>query len=79
MLFRIGIHVGEVLVESARIYGGGVNTAARLEGLANPGGICISGIVYEQVSGKVELEFVDAGDHTVRNIPTPVRVYRISM
>ncbi len=69
MLFRIGVNLGDVVVEGERIYGDGVNIAARLEGLAEPGGICISGTAFDQVVGKLALEFEDAGEQTVKNIP----------
>jgi adenylate cyclase len=77
MEFRIGIHLGEVRVEAERIYGDGVNIAARLEGLAEAGGVCISATVHEQVRNKLDLGYVDLGDQTVKNIPDQVRVYRI--
>jgi adenylate cyclase len=77
MEFRIGIHLGEVRVEGDRIYGDGVNVAARLEGLAECGGISISGIVYTQIRNKLELAYEDLGDQSVKNIPDPIRVYRI--
>ncbi len=74
MEFRIGVHMGDVAVEGGRIYGDGVNIAARLEGLAEAGGICISATVHEQVRNKLEVGFTDLGDQTVKNIPDPVRV-----
>ncbi|MCH8890622.1 MAG: tetratricopeptide repeat protein [Myxococcales bacterium] len=77
MEFRMGIHLGEVRVEGERLFGTGVNIAARLEGLAEPGGLCISGTVHEQVRGKLDVDFTDLGDQTVKNIPDPVRVYRV--
>ena len=77
MEFRIGVHLGDVAVEGDRIYGDGVNIAARLEGLAEPGGICISGTVHDQVEKKLSLGFEDLGEQAVKNIPTPVRVYRV--
>jgi adenylate cyclase len=77
MEFRIGIHLGEVRVEGQRIYGDGVNIAARLEGLAEPGGICISGTVHEQVESKLDLGCEDLGEQSVKNIPKPVRAYRV--
>jgi adenylate cyclase len=77
MDFRLGIHLGDVMVEEARIYGDGVNIAARLEGLAVPGGICISDVVYKQVHNKLDLGYVDLGERTVKNIPEPIRAYRI--
>jgi adenylate cyclase len=76
--FRIGVNVGDVLVdESGAIYGDGVNIAARLEGLASPGGICVSKPVYDQVKGRVRAGFDDLGEKTVKNIEEPLRVYRI--
>jgi adenylate cyclase len=77
MEFRIGLHLGEVRVEGDRLYGDGVNIAARLEGLAEPGGICISGTVHEQVESKLDLGCEDLGEQSVRNIPKPVRAYRV--
>jgi class 3 adenylate cyclase/protein-S-isoprenylcysteine O-methyltransferase Ste14 len=75
--FRIGIHMGEVMVEAERIYGDGVNIAARLERLAEPGGICVSGTVHEQVHAKLSPRFEDLGSQSIKNIPHPVRVYRL--
>ncbi len=75
--FRIGVNVGDVISDGDDIYGDGVNIAARLEALAEPGGVCISGRVYEDVSGKVETSFEDAGDRMLKNIQRPVRVYRM--
>jgi adenylate cyclase len=77
MEFRIGVNLGDVIVEGERIYGDGVNIAARLESLADGGGICISGVVYEQVETKLSLEYVDLGEQSVKNITRPVRVFRI--
>jgi len=77
MEFRIGTHLGDVMVDGDRIYGNGVNIAARLEGLADPGGICISATVHEQVRGKLDIEFNDIGLQAVKNIPEPVRIYKI--
>jgi TolB-like protein len=79
MEFRIGVHVGEVRIEGKRLYGDGVNIAARLEGLANPGGICISDMVHMQVRNKLELVYDDLGQQEVKNIPEPVHVYRIRL
>lgn len=77
MEFRIGIHVGEVLVQGSRIYGDGVNIAARLEAIAPTGGICVSKSVRDQVTTKVEASFSDMGDQKFKNISEPVRVYRV--
>jgi TolB-like protein/class 3 adenylate cyclase len=77
MELRIGIHLGDVIVEGERIYGDGVNIAARLERLAAPGGICISRTVHEQVSKKLDVGYEDLGDQQVKNIPAPVRVLRV--
>jgi adenylate cyclase len=74
--WRIGIHLGDVLVESGDILGDGVNIAARLEGIAEPGGICISEDAFRQVRGKVETEFADIGEQSLKNIARPLRVYR---
>jgi TolB-like protein len=73
---RIGVNLGDIIVEGSDIYGDGVNVAARLEGLAEPGGICISGKVYEEVRNKLPTAFEDLGDQQVKNIAEPVRVYR---
>src|SRR5215472_643333 len=77
MRFRIGINLGDVIVEGDRLYGDGVNIAARLEGLADGGGICVSGTAYDQVEGKLPLGYEFLGEHTVKNIVRPVRVYRL--
>jgi adenylate cyclase len=74
--FRIGINLGDVISDDDDIYGDGVNIAARLEALAEPGGVCVSGTVYEHVTGKVDVAFIDDGEHTVKNITRPVRVWR---
>ena len=79
MVFRIGINLGDVVVDGRRIYGEGVNLAARLENLADGGGICISGAVYDQIATKLALPYVNLGERTVKNIVKPVRVYRIKM
>lgn len=78
MRLRIGIELGEILIDHDLIYGDGINIAARLEGLAEPGGICISEVVFNQVHNKVEVGFVDIGEKALKNIPTPVRVYKIA-
>src|SRR5262245_41201402 len=79
MHYRIGLNVGDVVVEGERLYGDGVNIAARLESLALPGGICISGTVYDQVKSKLALRYEDLGPQTVKNIAEPVRVYRVGL
>jgi adenylate cyclase len=76
MEFRIGINLGDVIEEGDSIYGDGVNIAARLEGLAEVGGICISGSAYEQIENKLPLRYDYLGEHEVKNIAKPVRVYR---
>ncbi|CAN7356923.1 LysR substrate-binding domain-containing protein [Rhizobium sp. LjRoot258] len=77
MKFRIGINVGDVLAEDGNLYGDGVNIAARLEALAEPGGICLSGSVHEHVERKLLLQYVDVGLQTLKNIGRPIRAYRI--
>jgi len=79
MVFRIGINLGDVIEEGERIYGDGVNITARLEGLAQGGGICISGTAFDQVEGKLGLEFEYLGEQVVKNIRKPVRAYRVRM
>jgi TolB-like protein len=74
---RIGIHVGDVIVEEGDIFGDGVNIAARLENMAQAGGICISDDAYRQVLGKLDADFQDAGEHELKNIARPVRVYQL--
>jgi TolB-like protein/class 3 adenylate cyclase len=77
MLFRIGINLGDILIEGDDILGDGVNVAARLEGIAEPGGICISSSAYDQVSGKVAVEFADLGEQNLKNIARPVPAYAV--
>jgi adenylate cyclase len=79
MEFRIGINLGDVIAEGERLYGDGVNIAARLEGLAEAGGLCISGTVYDQVKTKLTLDYEDLGSQAVKNIAEPVRVYRVHL
>jgi adenylate cyclase len=79
MLFRIGVNLGDIIEEEDRIYGDGVNIAARLEGLAEAGGICISRTAYDQVKNKLELGYEYLGEHSVKNISEPVHVYRVLM
>ena len=75
--FRIGVNLGDVIVEGDDIHGDGVNVAARLEGIAEPGGICVSRTVLDHVKGKVDLVFEDLGDHEVKNIAEPIRIYGV--
>jgi adenylate cyclase len=75
--FRMGINVGDIVVEDGDIFGDGVNVAARLEGLAEPGGICVSARVQEDAAGKLDLTFEDLGEQNLKNITRPVRVYRV--
>jgi TolB-like protein len=77
MEWRIGIHIGDVLIEGEDILGDGVNIAARLEGIAEPGGICISDDAFRQVRGKIEAEFADMGEQSLKNIARPLRVYSV--
>ena len=77
--FRMGINVGDIVVEDGDIFGDGVNVAARLEGLANPGGICVSGRVQEDSTGKLDLSFEDMGEQSLKNIARPVQVYRVRL
>ena len=77
--FRIGINVGDIIIEGEDILGDGVNIAARIEGVAEPGGISISEDVWRQVQGKVAANFVDAGEQSLKNIARPVRIYRVEL
>jgi TolB-like protein/class 3 adenylate cyclase/Flp pilus assembly protein TadD len=77
LAFRVGINIGDIIVEAHDIFGDGVNIAARLEGIAGPGGICISSSAYDQVLGKVEVEFADLGEQNLKNIARPVRAYAV--
>jgi len=79
MAFRIGINLGDVIQEGERIYGDGVNIAARVEGLAQGGGVCISGTVYDHIENKLALGYEYLGEHAVKNIVKPIRVYRVLM
>src|SRR5690349_15736307 len=76
---RIGIHVGDVIIEDGDIFGDGVNIAARLEGVAQPSGICISEDVYRQVRGKLDANFQDFGEQELKNIAQPVRLYSLQL
>ena len=74
---RIGINVGDIVSEDGDIFGDGVNVAARLESLAERGGVTLSGSAWDQVHNKLDLAFEDLGDHAVKNIARPIRVYRM--
>ena len=73
---RIGLNLGEVMQDRGEIFGDGVNLAARLEAIASPGGVCISSVVQEQIDGKLDVNFEDGGEETLKNIESPVQVYR---
>ena len=77
MEFRIGINLGDVVLEGGRIYGDGVNIAARIEKLAEAGGINVSGTVYDQIENRLTLGYEYLGEQSVKNITKPVRVYRV--
>jgi len=79
IVYRIGVNLGDVLIEGDDILGDGVNIAARLEGIAEPGGICVSGSAYEHVRGKIDAEFTDLGERQLKNIARPVRIYAIDV
>lgn len=76
IIFRVGINLGDIVVDEDDIYGDGVNIAARLEALAEPGGICINDTVQRQLAGKTDFHFEDAGEHSLKNIERPVRIWR---
>src|SRR3981189_3384519 len=75
--FRVGIHVGDIIIDDSDIFGDGVNIAARLEGMAQPGGICISDDAYRQIRGKVDIDFGDLGSQSLKNIAEPMRVWQV--
>jgi TolB-like protein/class 3 adenylate cyclase/Tfp pilus assembly protein PilF len=75
--FRIGINVGDIIIDGGDIFGDGVNVAARLESIAEPGGICISSSAYDQVRDKLDLRFIDLGEQTLKNITRPIRAYAV--
>ena len=77
MRFRIGVHVGDIMVQGDNLFGDAVNIAARLEALAEPGGICVSGVVRDHIGTKLPLSFADLGDQKVKNIAQPIKAYRI--
>src|SRR5919206_3859624 len=75
--FRIGINIGDIIIDDKDIYGDGVNIAARLEGLAAPGGTCVSRVVRDQVRDKLDFSFEDMGEQQVKNIARPIRTHRV--
>src|SRR5207245_6219900 len=77
--FRIGINLGDIIVEDNDIFGDGVNVAARIESITQPGGVCVSGSVRENVGNRLELAFEDMGEQALKNIERPVRIYNISL
>jgi adenylate cyclase len=77
LLFRIGLHLGDIAAEDERIYGDGVNVAARLQTLAEPGGICLSAAIHENVQGHLDVPFQDLGEQSLKNFPRPVRAFRL--
>src|ERR1700736_1433337 len=79
MEFRIGVNLGDVMVDGEQIYGDGANVAARLESLAEPGGICVSETVHEHIGNRLALSYGDLGEQSVKNIAEPVRVYRVTL
>ena len=78
IVYRIGVNLGDVLIEGDDILGDGVNIAARLEGICEPGGVLISGAAYDHVRGRIEADFVDLGEKTLKNIARPVRVHAVT-
>ena len=77
--FRIGIHVGDIIIDDNDIFGDGVNIAARLEGLAEPGGVCISDDAHRKIRGKIDIAFDDLGEQTLKNIAEPMRAWRVRL
>jgi adenylate cyclase len=75
--FRIGIHQGDIIIDEGDIFGDGVNLAARVEGLAEPGGICVSRVVRDEVRDKLDVSFDDLGEQSLKNIARPMRVFRV--
>src|SRR3984885_5784187 len=75
--FRIGIHVGDIIIDDDDIFGDGVNIAARLEGISVPGGVCISDDAHRQIRGKIDTAFDDIGEQTLKNIAEPMRAWRM--
>ena len=76
IVLRVGVNLGDIIIDGDDIYGDGVNVAARLEPLAEPGGVCVSAIVYESVGNRIEVDFRDGGEVAVKNIARPVRVWK---
>jgi adenylate cyclase len=79
IVFRIGINLGDVMIDGDDMYGDGINVAARIQSLANPGGVAVSGTVHEHVGSKLAVAFTDSGEHSVKNIEKPVRVYTVAL
>jgi adenylate cyclase len=79
MQFRIGVNQGDVVYDESRVYGDGVNIAARLEGIAEPGGVCISGKVFDEIQGRIEVACIDLGPQQLKNIAHEIRVYRLEL
>ena len=79
MRFRMGLNLGDVLVEDDNLMGDGVNVAARLEGMCEPGGVLVSGTVYDHVEGKVMVDFTDMGERQVKHIERPIRVFAVKL
>src|ERR1700726_3614668 len=77
--FRIGIHVGDIIIDDNDIFGDGVNIAARLEGIAEPGGVCVSDDAHRQIRGKIDIAFDDIGEQTLKNIAEPMRAWRVRL
>ena len=77
--FRIGVNLGDIIVEDDDIYGDGVNVAARIESIARPGGVAVSGSVRDNVGNRLDLAFEDTGEQTLKNIERPVRVYNVDV
>jgi TolB-like protein len=78
ILYRVGVNLGDILIDGEDILGDGVNVSARLEGICEPGGVCLSSSAYEQVRGRIEAEFVDLGEQALKNIARPVRAYALT-
>ena len=79
IVFRVGVNLGDIIVEGDDIHGDGVNVAARLEGIAEPGGICVSGTVRDHIGDRLDFAFDDLGEQALKNIARPLRVYRVRL